>query len=104
MYGSVWCTDSALRQYMYFLVMSQHTIHYYMNINELRQCCFDSGASPTGYVLQPVSLISMASVVQTKLRYDCVVDLKGHPIICYTGDSCTSALRILRTASTHFVF
>ena len=35
-------------------------------INELRQCCFDSGASVTGFVLQPisVSLISMASVVQ----------------------------------------
>ena len=35
-----------------------------MNINELRQCCFDSGASLTGFVLLPVSLISMASVVQ----------------------------------------
>ena len=35
-----------------------------MNINELRQCCFDSGDSLTGFVLQPVSLISMASVVQ----------------------------------------
>ena len=63
-YRSVWRTDSALRQYMYFLVMSQHTIHYDMNINELRQRCFDSGASLTGFVLQPVSLISMASVVQ----------------------------------------
>ena len=63
---SVWRTDSALRQYMYFIVMSQHTIHYYMNINELRQCCFDSGDSLTGFVLQPVSLISMASVVQTR--------------------------------------
>ena len=30
---------------MYFLVMSKHTIHYDMNINELRQCCFDSGDS-----------------------------------------------------------
>ena len=62
-YRSVWRTDSALRQYMY-LVMSQHTIHYDMNINELRQCCFDSGDSLTGFILQPVSLISMASVVQ----------------------------------------
>ena len=52
---------SALR---YFLVMSQHAIHYDMNINKLRQCCFDSGDSHTGFVLQPVSLISMASVVQ----------------------------------------
>ena len=34
---------------------------------------------------------------------DCsVVDLKGHPIVCYTGDYCTSNLRILRAASTHF--
>ena len=49
---------------MYFLVMSQHTIHYDMNINKLRQCCFDSGDSLTGFVLQSVSLISMASVVQ----------------------------------------
>ena len=38
----------------------------------------------------------------TKLRHDCVVDLKGHPIVCYTSNSCTSALRILRAASTHF--
>ena len=78
---SVWCTDSALRQYMYFLVMSQHTIlvmsqhtiHYDMNINELRQCCFDSGGSLTGFVLQPVSLISMASVVQVDIHYKCRV-------------------------------
>ena len=28
--------------------------------------------------------------------------LKGHPIVCYTGDSCTRTLRILRAASTHF--
>ena len=68
-YRSVWRTDSALRQYMYFLVMSQHTIHYDMNINEPRQCCFDSGDSLTGFVLQPISLISMASVVQVIL-YD----------------------------------
>ena len=54
---------------MYFLVMSQHTIHYDMNINELRQCCFDSGASLTGFVLQSVSLISMASVVQLVSPY-----------------------------------
>ena len=38
----------------------------------------------------------------TKLRHDCVVDLKGHPIVCYTGNSCTSALRILRAVSTRF--
>ena len=31
---------------MYFLVMSQHTIHYDMNINKLS----DSGASLTGFV------------------------------------------------------
>ena len=31
-----------------------------------------------------------------------VVDLKGHPIVCYTGDYCTSNLRILGAASTHF--
>ena len=68
-YRSVWRTDSALRQYMYFSVMSQHTIHYDM---ELRQCCFDSGASVTGFVLQPVSLISVASVVQIVLLY-CVI-------------------------------
>ena len=30
------------------------------------------------------------------------VDLKGHPIVCYSGDRCTSNLRILREASTHF--
>ena len=53
---------------MYFLVMSQHTIHYDMNINELRQCCFDSGASLT------VSLISMASVVQFCLFYKKYID------------------------------
>ena len=36
---------------------------------------------------------------------DCVgfstVELKGHPIVCHTGD-CSSTLRILRAASTHF--
>ena len=37
-----------------------------------------------------------------KLGQDCVIDLKGHPIVCYTGDSCTSAPMILRAASTHF--
>ena len=71
-YRSVWRTDSALRQYMYFLVMSQHTIHYDMNITELRQCCFDSGDSLTGFVLQPVSLISMASVVHVTVKCVCV--------------------------------
>ena len=48
----------------------QHTIHYDKNINELRQCCFDSGSSLTGFVLlllPPVSLISMASVIQIYL-------------------------------------
>ena len=35
---------------------------------------------------------------------DSVVDLKGYPIVCYTGDSCTSTLRILRAASTTTLF
>ena len=30
------------------------------------------------------------------------VDLRGHPIVCYNGELCTSVLRILRAASTHF--
>ena len=30
------------------------------------------------------------------------VDLRGHPIVCYSGERCTSTLRILRAASTHF--
>ena len=38
----------------------------------------------------------------TKLVGSTPVSLKGHPIVCYTGDSCTSTLRILRAASTHF--
>ena len=38
----------------------------------------------------------------TKSVCDSVVDLKGHPIVCYTGDSCTSTLRILIAASTHY--
>ena len=37
-----------------------------------------------------------------RLVGDSVIDLKGHPIVCYTGDSCTSTLRILRAASTHY--
>ena len=41
--------------------VSNCTLRY--EINELRQCYFDSGASLTGFV-QPVSLISVASVVQ----------------------------------------
>ena len=36
-----------------------------------------------------------------EFRFSPVV-LKGHPIVCHTGDSCSSALRILRAASTHF--
>ncbi|CAI8022425.1 hypothetical protein GBAR_LOCUS13170, partial [Geodia barretti] len=38
----------------------------------------------------------------TKLVGSLPVDLKGHPIVCYSGDYCTSTLRILRAASTHF--
>ena len=38
----------------------------------------------------------------TKLVGSLPVDLKGHPIVCYLGNSCTSNLRILRAASTHF--
>ena len=30
------------------------------------------------------------------------LDLRGHPIVCYIDDSCTSTLKILRAASTHF--
>ena len=41
-------------------------------------------------------------VHSTKLVGSTPVALKGHPIVCYTGDSCTSTLRILRAASTHF--
>ena len=38
----------------------------------------------------------------SKLVGSLPVDLKGHPIVCYLGNSCTSNLRILRAASTHF--
>ena len=38
----------------------------------------------------------------TKLVGSLPVDLRGHHIVCYTGDSCTSTLRILRAASAHF--
>ena len=41
-------------------------------------------------------------VHSAKLVGSTPVALKGHPIVCYTGDSCTSTLRILRAASTHF--
>ena len=34
---------------------------------EPRLCCFDSGGSLTGFVLELVSLISLASVVQTHM-------------------------------------
>ena len=30
------------------------------------------------------------------------LDLKGHPIVCYSDSECSSQLRILRAASTHF--
>ena len=30
------------------------------------------------------------------------VDLRGHPIVCYNGELCTSVLRILRAAFAHF--
>ena len=38
----------------------------------------------------------------TKLMGSLPVDLKGHPIVCYSGERCTSNLRVLRAASTHF--
>ena len=38
----------------------------------------------------------------TKLVGTCPVDLRGHPIVCYSSDLCTSTLRILRAASTHY--
>ena len=38
----------------------------------------------------------------TKLVKSCPVDRIGHPIVCYCGSLCTSQLRILRAASTHF--
>ena len=38
----------------------------------------------------------------TKLVGSLPVDLRGHPIVCYSGEYCTSNLRILRAASTHF--
>ena len=30
------------------------------------------------------------------------VELKGHSLLCFTGDECNSKLRILRAASTHY--
>lgn len=30
------------------------------------------------------------------------VELKGHNLVCYTGEECCSELRILRAASTHY--
>ena len=38
----------------------------------------------------------------SKLVGSSPVDLRGHPIVCYNGELCTSFLRILRAASTHF--
>ena len=38
----------------------------------------------------------------TKLVGSLPVDLKGHPIVCYSDHWCTSNLRMLRAASTHF--
>ena len=32
------------------------------------------------------------------------VDLRGHPIVCYNAELCTSVLRILRAAFAHFSF
>ena len=37
-----------------------------------------------------------------KLEGSMPVDCKYHPIVCYSGSECTSQLRILRAASTHF--
>ena len=57
-----------------------------LSIEELRAAC-DYGC-PYGHY--------------TKLVKSCPVDRKGHPIVCYCGSLCTSQLRILRAASTHF--
>ena len=65
---------------------------------------------------KPLNELSVEEVRQALAKYDlgCTnghysklvgslpVDLKGRPIVCYSGNSCTSNLRILRAASTHF--
>ena len=38
----------------------------------------------------------------SKLVGSSPVDLRGHPIVCYNCELCTSVLRILRAAFTHF--
>ena len=44
----------------------------------------------------------LSFVHSTKLVGSIPVALKGHPIVCHIGDSCTSTLRNLRAAPTHF--
>ena len=38
----------------------------------------------------------------SKLVGSSPIDLRGHPIVCYSGELCTSVLRIPRAAFTHF--
>ena len=38
----------------------------------------------------------------TKREGSMAVDRNGHPIVCHSDSECTSQLRILRAASTHF--
>ena len=60
-------------------MLSQHTIHYYMNINELRQYCFDSHASLRELRLQAVPLICSPSVVQE--MEESVVPTSPHVVV-----------------------
>ena len=54
--------------------------------------------------LQPKSTVWMPKVGWPfgKLVGSSPVDVRGHPIVCYTGELCTSVLRILRAPSTRF--
>ena len=63
--------------------------------------CLELSAEEARETLAKCNL-SFPFVHSTKLVGSTPVTLKGHPIVRYTGDSCTSTLRILRAASTHF--
>ena len=63
--------------------------------------CLELSVEEAGEALAKCDL-GCPFVHSTKLVGSTPVSLKGHPIVCYTGDSCTSTLRILRAAPTHF--
>ena len=64
--------------------------------------CFKASFGlPVEKVGQALAECSMGCLF-SKLVGSSPIDLRGHPIVCYNGELCTSVLRIPRAAFTYF--